>query len=82
MKLGDMIKKIQSDLNIPNHRARGFIRIFSEKYYKGCKDAISDIVASYTDEGYLKITYFINNKPNDVLINGNPYDIEKKRNNE
>ena len=75
----EMIVKIQKDLGIPEHRARGYVKMFSEEY-KGRKEAISDVKGSYSDDGHVKITYTINNKKHSIVLDGkSPYSREYKR---
>ena len=69
----EMIVKIQKDLGIPEHRARGYVKMFSEEY-KGRKEAISDVKGSYSDDGHVKITYTINGKGTDIVLGSeSPY---------
>lgn len=58
MNFGDMVIKVEKDLNIPHRRARGYIEVFKEKY-TGRKEAISDVKASYGPDGDVLITYAI-----------------------
>lgn len=69
----EMIEKVQKDLNVARHRARGYVAMFSN-LYAGRKEAITDIKASYTDAGEVKMTYTINGKDNDILLGSeSPY---------
>ena len=69
----EMIDKVQKDLNIARHRARGYVSMFSN-LYTGRKEAITDIKASYTDNGEVKMTYTINGKGTDIVLGSeSPY---------
>lgn len=79
MTVGEMITKVQSDLNIANHRARGYVAMF-RNLYAGRKEAITDIKASYTDNGEVKMTYTINGKDTDIVLGSeSPYAHELGR---
>lgn len=82
MLLKDMIVKVEQDLHVANHRARGYVAMFSE-LYPGRKEAISEITASYTNDGRVKITYTINGKKNHIVLgNESPYarEVSTRRN--
>lgn len=69
----EMIDKVQKDLNIARHRARGYVSMFSN-LYTGRKEAITDIKASYTDNGEVKMTYTINGKDTGIVLGSeSPY---------
>lgn len=69
----EMTEKVQKDLNIANRRARCYVSMFSN-IYAGRKEAITDIKASYTDNGKVQITYTINGKSTDIVLgNESPY---------
>ena len=71
--------QIQKDLNIKERRARVYTKMFADEY-KGLKEAISSIAASYTNEGLIKITYVINdNKHSIVLENKSIYAEENNK---
>lgn len=59
--------KIQEDLHIPFHRARNYADRFAA-LYDGNKKAISSVKASYTDDGRMKLTYVINDTPNEIIL--------------
>lgn len=66
--LGLEIKeKVMKDLGIKERRARRYTELFFKKY-TGQKAAITDVSASYTDDGEVKITYVINNKKKHIII--------------
>lgn len=77
----EMINRVQKDLNIARHRARGYVAMFGN-LYAGRKEAITDIKASYTDNGDVKITYTINGKCNEIVLGSeSPYahEMEMKK---
>lgn len=59
--------KIQEDLQIPFHRARQYADKFA-RLYDGNKKAISEVRASYTDNGHVLLTYIINGTNNEFII--------------
>lgn len=69
----EMIEKVQKDLNVARHRARGYVSMFSN-LYTGRKEAITDIKASYTDNGEVNMTYTINGKVTNIVLGSeSPY---------
>lgn len=73
MRYKDMIPKIQSDLGCSEHKARGYVKMFSDKYV-GRKEAISDVIGSYADDGRVQISYIINGKEKTIILGGeSPY---------
>ena len=77
MLLKEMNVKVASDLNIPLRRARAMIDVFHLSY-KGRLEAITEISASYNDNGEVEIKYIINNKENRFTIGGGPLYANKK----
>lgn len=62
-----IINRIQIDLNVKKQRAKKFTNDF-RKVYKGYKDAIQEVTASFTNDGRVQITCKINGNPKKYII--------------
>lgn len=67
MTWGQIQQIIEKDLGIPAKRAYNFTKMF-KKEFKGFKESIKDIKASYTDDGYVCIEYQINKNTRSLII--------------
>ena len=66
-------EKIMRDLGINEHRARAYAKMFADKF-GGNVRAITYVLASYTPNGDIYVSYVIENKRYHLTVNGNkPY---------
>lgn len=69
MLIGEIKVKFQNDLKIPERRARMYTTKFCEQF-GGNVRAITYVLASYTPNGDIYVSYIISNRRYHFTING------------
>lgn len=70
-------EKMMRDLNLPERRARMYTKMFADKF-GGNVRAITYVLASYTPNGDIYVSYVIENKRYHLTVDGNkPYSKKK-----
>lgn len=82
MKKEEMMTRVEKDLKVKHRRARVYVDLFCKKY-GGNYRAITNLSATYTDNGNIRMSYVIDNKKYHLVLDANkPYADEiKKRTN-
>lgn len=69
--------KMMKDLGVNEHRARAYAKMFCDKF-QGNIRAITYVLASYTPNGDIYVSYVIENKRYHLTVDGNkPYSKKK-----